>query len=136
MPKEISTVQHNIDTLLKSSGRINDAVDKIASLQHLIDETEKRIDEVNASKKSINDTEQRLTKLSNNADEQLRILRGLVKNEGSKTKTSSSSAADATSPSKREAVISLKRKGWTVEEIAKAQKLTISEVELILELGK
>ena len=46
-------------------------------------------------------------------------------------------AADegAPPPRDRESIISLRRKGWSVDEIARTMNISRGEVELILELG-
>ena len=117
---------------MKNSGRINDAVDKLSSLQTLIDETDKRINKVDSTREGITNTEERLLKLSKDADDQLKVLQSLAKAEVAKKP---SSKQETVTPQLRETVIALKRRNWSVEQIAQAVKRTEAEVELILELG-
>ena len=69
-----------------------------------------------------------------NADEKLRDLQTIATNEAASAKKTAGKQTGIT-PKIRETVVSLKRQGWTIAQIAKAVKRTEAEVELILELG-
>jgi DNA-binding NarL/FixJ family response regulator len=75
-------------------------------------------------------TETRLEKVGKQAEEQLKLLESLVKEEVSHVKKD----RGAPSMDKRQTVTKLARQGWSAEEIARATKLSRGEVELILEL--
>ncbi|MBQ3965470.1 MAG: helix-turn-helix domain-containing protein, partial [Treponema sp.] len=45
-----------------------------------------------------------------------------------------STSGSAITPRDRETIIELKRRGWTVDDIARRMKRSVGEVELILEM--
>ena len=105
-------------------------MDKLDSLQEILDETEKRIDKVTRDREGIVNSESRLTKLSKDLDSKFNTLEDIAKAETSKKGGSKSSSI---TPRKRENVKTLKQQGWRVEEIADKLKLTENEVQLILD---
>ena len=76
-------------------------------------------------------TETRLQEVSNQAQEQVKLLGTLLK-DGKKGDDSSSEGAP--SMGARDVVTRLAHQGWSVDEIARATKLSKGEVELILEI--
>jgi len=116
-------------------------VDKLSSLQQILDETEERIAELNETRDEISSTEERLTKLAEQADRQIDVLHDIAKKdvqgkkggEGSRAKKKSTSAS--LTPQIRDRVRALKKRyNWTNQEIAENCGISESEVELILEL--
>ena len=138
LPATISNIQARIDEITENSGKINDAVEQITSLQKLLAETEKRTEEVKKAKEGIVNTEIRLNNLSQEINEKFDILENITRNE-----VEASVAASGTtevgnarlSPKDKEVIISLKRQGWTVDEIAKRLKRSVGEVEMVIEMG-
>ena len=137
LPDAIRDVQHNIETLMSNNGRINDAVDKITSLQSLLDDTERRVEQINSAREGIGRAETRLQKLDGEIDKKMDLLlkatRSDMERSGSSAPLPSSSGSSIT-PRDRETIIDLKRRGWTVDDIARRMKRSVGEVELILEM--
>jgi DNA-binding NarL/FixJ family response regulator len=75
-------------------------------------------------------TETRLEEINTQAREQVKLLGSLLK-EGKKD---GRDREGAPSMGAREMVTRLAHQGWSVEEIARATKLSRGEVELILEI--
>jgi chromosome segregation ATPase len=141
MPGQLETLQEGINRIMESNGRINDAVDKLSSLQQILDETEQRIDELNETREGISNVEERLQRLSNNADKQIDLLKDISKT-APKKKSGKAGTAEKTKPSGggtpprvREEVRQLKLRKWTNEQIASNLNLSLDAVELILEMS-
>lgn len=132
LPEEIKDVQKNVDVLLKNTRHLDAAVDKLDSLSGMIEEAEERIEKVQNDREGIASAEERITKLSNEVDKKMSVLKAVT--EADVKKNGTRSASRGPGPRKRENIRVLKQQGWTNEEIAKSLNLTLSEVELVLEL--
>ena len=69
--------------------------------------------------------------MSQEAEEQVKLLGTLVK----ASPASASKVKGAPAMDMRQTVVKLSHQGWSKEEISRATKLSMGEVELILELG-
>lgn len=132
LPDEIKDVQKNVDVLLKNTKHLDAAVDKLDSLSGMLEETEGRIQLVQSNRDGIAKAEDRITKLANDVDKKLSALKSVTEADVKKNGTRSSSRGP--SPRKRESIRALKQQGWTNEEIAASLKISLAEVELVLEL--
>ena len=94
----------------------------------ILSETEKRIDTLQDDKEWLAKTETRLVDLNRDVTGKIRTL-----GEISKPTLSKSNSGSSITPSIKETVISLAHHGWTPENIAEKLKLSVGEVELILE---
>ena len=129
-------MQSDIDQILKNSEKIGDVVDRLSSIDQMLEDADSRIEAINTSRKGIANIEERLVKLSKNADDQLKALRSISQASSSETGTKRSSRASNTiSPQTRESVSTLRKQGWTIPEIAKNLKLSENEVQLIIDLN-
>ena len=128
----IRDVQHSIETLMANSGRINDAVDKITSLQTLLDETEQRVQQITSAREGIGRAETRLQNLDKEIDSKMDLLLRATKADMEKNP---GQISDRMTPQDRETIVQLKRTGWTVDEIARRMKRSVGEIELVLEMG-
>ena len=126
-------IKKNMDSIIKNGERINEAVDKISSLQSIIKEVESQMDGIENSKKGFTATEERLQKLYNDTENQINLLHSISMKDTGKKKSSSSSSG--ISPQTRASVISLKKRGWDNSEIARSLKIEENLVSVILELG-
>jgi hypothetical protein len=88
------------------------------------------MEDLQNSRALISGTEDRLQKLSNDAQSQIKLLHDITKASQSRPKNGTEHAPPI---GVRDNVIELAHKGWKPEEIANALKLSISEVELILD---
>jgi DNA repair exonuclease SbcCD ATPase subunit len=124
-------LQSIVGSLNKGRDKIDSAVSRLGDLDKELDETEKRIEKVQKAREWLAHTESRMEELNKQAQDQLKLLGTLLKDEGGSRKKESG----APSLSAQETVRKLAHQGWKVEEIARAVKLSRGEVELILELG-
>ena len=125
-------MQDNVDIINSNTDRIDDAVEKLDSLQGVIQKAEDRIDEVNSKRDEIEKIYDRIQEISSDADKQLEMLHDVVR--ATSAKKVSSQNSDLT-PNQRDRVIELRRKGWKADEIASTLGLTENEVKLMIELG-
>lgn len=120
-----------LDALDKDRDRVDQAVSRLAVLDKDLEETENRIEKVQKAREWLARTETRLEELNKQAQDQLKLLGTLLKQEAGAAKKE----PGAPSLSTQETVRKLAHQGWKVEEIARAVKLSRGEVELILELS-
>ena len=100
---------------------------KLRAADQLAQDLEGRIEKLNTARDWLARTETRLEGVGRKAQEQVQLLESLVKTNGE---------ADKAPPiTKRETVTKLAHQGWSVQEIARATKLSRGEVELILEVA-
>ncbi len=92
---------------------------------------EERIEAMQKAREWLAKTETRLSEVSKQAEEQVKLMGSLLK-EGSKQ---GRKERGAPSLSSRDMVVRLAHQGWKIEQIMQATKLSRGEVELILELS-
>jgi chromosome segregation ATPase len=121
-----------IDSLSRDRDRALEAAEKIADVEHFMAELEGRIEQMQKAREWLARTETRLEELNKQAQEQVKIMGTLLKEEGKR-----GLAKDKGAPpiGVRETVVKLAHQGWTVDEIARTVKLSRGEVELILEIS-
>ena len=136
LPAEIKDVQANVDTLLKNTKHLDAAVDKLDSLNAMVQDAEERINKIQSDRDGLARAEARIADLSKNIDGKLNALKAISETSGKAKSTSSSrsSSSKTLSPRKRDSIHALKQQGWKNEEIAANLGITLSEVELVLEL--
>jgi chromosome segregation ATPase len=130
-PDRIGELKKTIDSLSTNKGKAEETMEKLASLDGILKDVEKRIDEMQKARQWLARAETRFEELNRQAQEQVKLLGTLVKEETRTTKKE----RGAPPVGVRETVIKLAHQGWTVEEIARATKLSRGEVELILEIA-
>ena len=133
IPVKIETVQRGVNSLVENNGRINEAMDKLNSLDSILNTTQERIDQMLNVQTGIARTEERLQEVAKVADDNINLLHEILKQE---TPDSKSGSSDLTSLSKKENVKNLTRRGWDAPRIATALKMSVSEVNLILDFFK
>ena len=131
MPREIKEVQENVDRILKSGPKITEAASKLQNLDNVITEAEKRIDNITATNTGIKEAQLRLEQFGKDVDNKFKVLHDITKNEVSKSKPTPDKGIP---PQMKEAIRSLKREGWTNEELAKRFNRTVTEIDLLLDL--
>lgn len=130
LPDQIGGLKHDIDKLLENTPRVKDALEKLESIDGILSGTETRMAELKNSSEWLARTETRLQDLSRDAESQVRLLGEITKN----SLTNKSSNVDGAPPlSVRENIIKLAHQGWKPEVIASRLKISLGEVELILE---
>lgn len=132
LPDRVTEIRRSVDALAADKERVDEAVGKLSGLGQAIAEAEKRIAEVQKAREWIARSETRLEEIDRRAQEQLKLLSSLLKDEEG---TGSRRERGAPPSSAQDTVRKLARQGWNVDEIARAVKISRGEVELILELG-
>ena len=133
LPERIAELKRGVDELEAGKGKTEEAVRKLGELDGIVAEAEKRIAEAQKAREWLARAETRLEQIDRHAEEQLKLLSTLLKEEGGSAKASRERGAPPSSV--QDTVRKLARQGWNVDEIARAVKVSRGEVELILELG-
>jgi DNA repair exonuclease SbcCD ATPase subunit len=128
----MDSVKPAIDSLSKDRDRALEAAEKIADVDKFMAELEARIEQMQKAREWLARTETRLEELSKQAQEQVKLMGTLLKEEGKKGLSKDKGAPPI---GVRETVVKLAHQGWTVDEIARTVKLSRGEVELILEIS-
>ena len=131
LPQEIKEVQANVDKILQSGPKITTAIGKLETLDSIITDTEKRIETLNSVQNGIKKTQLDLEGINRDVDNKFNILQKMTQQELTKRPRAKENVIN---PQINETVRTLKRKGWTIAEIAENVKLTENEVDLILQL--
>lgn len=138
LPEQVSDIKKTVEKLLDGNTRVNEAVEKLASLDVVLKDTENRMVEMSKAREWLARTETRMGELARQAQDQVKIMGDLLKEEPSARsggKRDVSKDDGAPSFEKRETVVKLKKQGWTIDEIAKRMHISQGEVELIMELN-
>ena len=134
---DIDSIQSSVQTLSAENEKARDAAEKLSMLDDSVKWLERRIAEMNVARESLARLATELQNLDKDAQTQLKLTRSLLDREEGKTAARAGKPEDrgAPPPRDRENIISLKRQGWKIDEIARTLKISKGEVELILELG-
>ena len=134
--KVLQEITDSIKDVAAESKKAQDAADKLATLDENISFLEKRIAEMQVAREWVARTETELNDLYQDAEDQLKLTRSLLNKEGGVADTSAKQPqGKSLSIRDRESIIKLRSQGWSKEEIARSKKISIGEVELVLELG-
>jgi hypothetical protein len=127
---ETGALRAALETLNLENQQARETADKLSLLDQSLSSIEERIDTMQKARKWLADIETRLEKLHKEAQEQVKLMGGLMKDSGKLA------PQDKGAPplGVRDNIIRLARLGWTVDEIARAVKCGKGEVELILEI--
>jgi hypothetical protein len=128
----IEAIKPVIEGLSQDRDRALEAAEKVADVDTFMAELERRIEQMQKAREWLARTETRLEELSKQAQEQVKIMGTLLKEEGKKGLSKDKGAPPI---GVRETVVKLAHQGWTVDEIARTVKLSRGEVELILEIS-
>jgi chromosome segregation ATPase len=128
---EMQDVKGDIEILSGDGQRARAAAEKLNSLDDSLSAIEKRITQMQTAREWIARAETRLGELNKEIQDKFKLMEAVLKDGPS----SPSRDKGAPSTGMRENVIKLARQGWTAKEIAANLKLSVGEVELILELA-
>jgi chromosome segregation ATPase len=131
LPDKIAVMQKEVTALLSTRERLADTLRKVESLNQSVDEASKKKDDLGRSKDFYTSLEVRLQKLAQDAESQINLFNTLVNIPNSPGNTPGKRPPP---PLVRDQVAQLAHMGWKAEVIASRLNLTLSEVELILEL--
>ncbi len=128
----VGEASERIDTLAKNKKEADQAVAQLSNLGAMLKEIEERTEKMQTAREWLARTETRLEEIGRQAEDQVKLLGSLLKEEGKAAGKKSDKGAP--SMSTRDMVTRLAHQGWKVPQIAQATKLSRGEVELILEL--
>ncbi|ASQ29283.1 hypothetical protein CDQ96_02545 [Borrelia miyamotoi] len=116
--------------LLINKDLSQEVLNNVQTLKEMVGEIENKLEHTKDIREKVAKSETRLENLNIAAEERIKTLGILVKTE-SKYKDN----VGLNNETVRDSVFKLMRQGWSVLEISRATKLSVGEVELILELG-
>ncbi len=125
---QVSEITGQIKLIASERKRTAAAMTQLQDLDRIITEIEDRMEKMQKARQWLAGTETRLEEINKQAQEQVKLLGTLVKDDGKGGKKAPMGSKDV--------VTKLARQGWSSEEIARATQLSRGEVELILELKK
>lgn len=129
--ERIDEIAGRMDTLEEGKEEAERVIALLSDLDSTLTGVEERIETMQQAREWLARTETRLSEVSKQAEEQVKLMGTLLK-EGSKQGRKERGAPSLTS---RDMVIRLAHQGWKIEQIMQATKLSRGEVELILELS-
>jgi len=133
--EDLESIKGSIEKLAGESDKAREAVDRIDVLDKLLEEVEERIASMQRARQWIADAETRFEELNRQAQTQARAIDSLVKGKGTKSGSVPDLGEGMPNQQKMENVRILAGQGWKKDEIAKAMKLSLGEVELILDMA-
>jgi DNA repair exonuclease SbcCD ATPase subunit len=130
---EQEEVRTSIEKLSAENVKARETAEKAASLDSLLSSVEQRMNKLQTARESLAKAETRFEEISKNVQEQFKLFSALLKDD----EPGKGGLKERGAPpiGTRETVIKLKQQGWAAEEIARTVKLSVGEVELILEMG-
>ncbi len=129
MPAEVEDLRKRLKVLAQGKEDADRAVELLRTLDTALKDVEGRINKMEQAREWIAGVETRLTETKAAADESVQTLATIHKASAAPVVKGK---ADG---DMRNTVLKLARQGWGKEEISRATKLSLGEVELILELG-
>jgi chromosome segregation ATPase len=132
IPERVAELKRGVDELAAGRDKVDEAVGKLAGLDSVIADAERRVAEVQKAREWLARAETRLEEIDRRAQEQLKLLSSILKEEEGPSRPRERGAPPS---SAQDAVRKLARQGWSVDEIARAVKISRGEIELILEMG-
>ncbi len=133
LTEQVAAVRGVVDKLSADKERTQEAADKLLTLDQSLETIEERIEAMQKAREWLARTETRLEEVSKQAQDQVKIMGTLLKEESRKGTGGKERGAPPIGT--RETVVKLAHQGWSVDEIARAVKLSKGEVELILEIS-
>jgi DNA repair exonuclease SbcCD ATPase subunit len=127
---ELDSFRPEIEELAAANEKAKMTAEKLDTLETSLTAIEDRIEKMQVAREWLARTETRFEEINKQAQDQLDLLKAVLKEEGKTGKTGKGAPPTAM----RENVIRLARQNWTVEEISNSLKMSRGEVELILEM--
>jgi chromosome segregation ATPase len=125
-------VSLSVERLSAENARAREAAEQVAALDSLLGAIESRMAKLQSVRESLAKAETRFEGINKSLQEQYKLFTALLRDEGQQQRLKEPGAPPI---GVRENVIRLKQQGWKVEEIARTLKISVGEVELILEMG-
>ena len=128
---ELDSFRPAIEKLAAASEKARLTEEKLNTLDTNLAEIDDKIEKMQTAREWLAKAETRFEELYRKAQEELKLLGAVLKDETKKT----GPAKGAPTLADRETVIRLRRQGWDIEAIARTLKKSEGEVSLILEMG-
>ena len=128
----LASVRVSIERLSADKEKADEVASKLGNLDSALAAIEERAENLLKAREWLARTETRLEEVSKQAQDQVKIMGTLLKAEGQKGQSKDRGAPPV---GVRETVVKLAHQGWSIDEIARAVKLSKGEVELILEIS-
>jgi ATP/maltotriose-dependent transcriptional regulator MalT len=122
-------VRLSVEKLSAENAKAREAAEKVSALDGALGAIETRMAKLQTVRESLAKAETRFDDINRSLQEQYKLFAAFLRNDGPERQPGAPPIGI------RENVIKLKQQGWKVEEIAPIVKLSVSEVELILEVG-
>jgi hypothetical protein len=122
----------SVEKLTAENAKARDAAEKVSALDGALGAIETRMAKLQTVRESLAKAETRFEDINKSLQEQYKLFTALLREDGPERRLKEPGAPPI---GVRENVIKLKQQGWKVEEIAPVVKLSVGEVELILEMG-
>jgi chromosome segregation ATPase len=123
-------IRQAVETLAEENEKAKDTVEKLSSLDQTITDIDARMQNLQKARAWLADLETRLDEKYRETQRQIRLMGDITKNMDDRIQIEKEGALP---PGIRDNVISLKKLGWSVDDIVKSLKISRSAVELILE---
>jgi chromosome segregation ATPase len=130
VPARVEELNTRLSQLAHNKRDADAAMKQLALLDQTLEDVEGRMEQLNQAREWLARTETRLEEVQQSAEEQVKLLGAILKQEKGGKKGEGAPAMTT-----RDTVIKLARQSWNVDEIARATSLSRGEVELILELS-
>lgn len=132
IPKKLKEISAVITELSGNKADADSAVEQMRELTGMLSEVEGRMQELQKAREWLARTETRLEEIGREAKDQVKLLGDIMKRDSN----SGGKESGAPPASVRDTVAKLAHQGWQADEIARATRLSLGEVELILEMPK
>ena len=128
---KVGGLESKYETISEQKVKADAVVESLGRIDGFLGKVEERMGQLQTAREWLARTETRMESVGKQAQEQVRLLETLIQSDTAQEKPE----RGAPPLDKRETVIKLKHQGWTVQEIARATKLSRGEIELILEVA-
>jgi chromosome segregation ATPase len=128
---EEASLKETVSVLAEQNVKARETSERIESLDDALSEIAEKTRAMQTAREWIARAESRLEELNKQTQTQFKVMDAVM--NGKKDSFTPAIGDGAPSIQKKETVLQLARQGWTKEAIAKTMKLSLGEVELILE---
>jgi len=138
LPGQLSEIENQVAFLTENKDSITDALDKVSEIKTILKDAEEKAEKLQSTREGLGRQETRLENMAREVDERIHSLakyNGIEADMDAPLNHPIDVPENDLTPKDREQIVNLKRKGWTVEEISKSMKRSMSEIEIILEMG-
>ncbi|MDR0383146.1 MAG: hypothetical protein LBH50_04085 [Spirochaetaceae bacterium] len=126
----LEDIRSAIETLANENDKAQDTVEKLSTLDQTISDIERRMQNLQKARAWLADLETRMDEKYREVKHQLKLTDSIIKHQDDRIQIEKEGSLPI---GIRDDVFSLKKRGWSVDDIAKSLKISRAAVELILE---